>query len=57
LDVLDFLREIRDCVGLERPLLVVLFGASDGDVRNWRRKLIGLGDPRLAVASTGVASV
>jgi hypothetical protein len=50
LDVLDFLRAIRDRVGMERPLLVVLFGASDGDVRIWRRKLSGLGDPGLMVA-------
>jgi len=57
LDVLDFLRAIRDQVGLERPLLVVLFGAKDGEVRAWRRKLIGLGDPGLMVASAGGADV
>ena len=57
LDVLDFLRAIRDQVGLEQPLLVVLFGANGGDVRAWRRKLIGLGDPRLVVASARIADV
>jgi hypothetical protein len=57
LDVLDFLRAIRDQAGLEQPLLVVLFGANGGDVRAWRRKLIGLGDPRLVVASARIADV
>jgi hypothetical protein len=37
--------------------LVVLFGANGGDVRAWRRKLIGLGDPRLVVASAKIADV
>jgi hypothetical protein len=57
LDVLDFLRAIRGQAGLERSLLVVLFGANDGSVRAWRRKLIGLGDPGLVVASAGIADV
>lgn len=56
LDVLDFLRSVRDAIGPERSLLVLLFEASEADVRTWRRKLIGLGDPRLVVSTAEVAN-
>lgn len=53
LDVLDFLGSVRDAIGNERPLLVALFGARASDHSTWRRKLMSLGDPMLAVAALG----
>ncbi len=55
LDVLDFLRTVREAIGRERSILVALLGASDADARTWRRKLVSLADTRLAVATAEVA--
>lgn len=50
LEVTDFLSELREALGVARPICVLLLGGSDLDRDTWRRKLLGLGDPALSVA-------
>ena len=55
LEQLDFLAALRRAAGAERALAVVLVGGGDRDLETWRRKLVELADPRLAVARLGGA--
>jgi hypothetical protein len=55
LEQLDFLAALRRAAGAERALAVVLVGGGDRDLETWRRKLVELADPRLAVARLGPA--
>lgn len=50
LDLLDFLTDLRETMGPDRGLAVLLLGGRAEDVSAWRRKLASLGDPRVVVA-------
>jgi hypothetical protein len=59
LDLLDFLRDIRQQCGGSKPLIVLLRGGEDGisvaDRETWQKTLGQLGDPDLHVESIGQA--
>lgn len=50
LDQLDFLGALREAVGRERPIGVLLVDGRARDHEAWRRRLTELGDPWLRVA-------
>ncbi|NHN36159.1 DUF2868 domain-containing protein [Pseudomaricurvus alcaniphilus] len=60
LDLLDFLRDIRQQLGEEKPLLVLLWGGAEqvsgADRETWQLTLGQLGDPNLHVESLALAS-
>lgn len=56
LDVLDTLAQLRDKMGQDPSLAVVLVDGSDKDETTWRRKLTELGDPRLVAASVAASN-
>lgn len=51
LEILDFLADLREAIGRERRLAVLLLGGSASDREAWRRKLTTLGDPGLVCAA------
>ncbi|MFK7896038.1 MAG: DUF2868 domain-containing protein [Myxococcota bacterium] len=51
LELTDFLAELREAIGRARRVCVMLVGGSEADRDTWRRKLLGLGDVALSVAS------
>ncbi len=53
LDLLDFLSNLRMALGRDPSICVVLFDGDEEKRAAWRRKLSGLGDPRLRVARMG----
>ena len=55
LDLLDFLAVLRQAVGAERPICVLLVGGGPAEHEIWRRKLVSLADPTLSVAKREVA--
>ena len=59
LDLLDFVRGIREQCGRKKPLIVLLWGGADGvtaaDRETWQLTLGQLADPDLHVESVGQA--
>lgn len=54
LEVTDFLAELRAAIGPARAICVLLVDGSESDRDTWRRKLLGLGDPSICVASASL---
>lgn len=57
LEVTDFLAELREAMGRSRSICVLLVDGRDSDRDTWRRKLLGLGDALLCVASLALGGM